>query len=115
MVTVKNYQLREGKDGKPPYITLELAGDIELVQSANTGRFYATCRKCFIYSTFDELIAKQMVGKQIPGTIARVNCDPYDYTISETGEVIKLAHTYTYLPEGNKVVGEPMVSQHQVV
>lgn len=99
MVTVKNYQLREGKDGKPSYITLELEGDIELVQSSNTGRFYATCRKCHIFSTFDEATAKMMIGKQMPGSIVRIEKEPYDYTLPETGEVIKLAHSYSYLPE----------------
>lgn len=99
MVTIKNYQLREGKEGKPSYITLELEGDIEMVQSSNTGRFYATCRKCHIFSTFDESTAKLMLGKQLPGNIVRVETDPYDYTLPETGEVIKLAHSYSYLPE----------------
>jgi hypothetical protein len=98
MVTVKNYHLRQGEDGKS-FVTLELIGDIELVQSSNTGRFYATCRRCFIYSTFDEAAAKSLVGKQIPGSIERVECEPYQYTVPDTGELIMLAHTYTFQPE----------------
>ena len=33
------------------------------------------------------------------GTIERVQCDPYDYTVPETGEVVALAHSYEYVPE----------------
>ncbi len=102
MVTVKNYHLREGEKGK--YISLELSGDIELVQSSNTGRFYATARRCFVFSTFDELTARMMVGKQMPGSIVRVICEPYDYALPETGEVIKLAYRYDYTPEEVSVV-----------
>ena len=104
MVQVKNYHLREGDKGN--YISLELMGDMELVQSTNTGRFYATARRCFIFSTFDEPTAKMMVGKQMPGSIVRKECDPYDYAIPETGEVIKLGYKYDYTPEEVKVVAK---------
>jgi hypothetical protein len=102
MVLVKNYHLREGEKGK--YVSLELMGDIELVQSTNTGRFYATARRCFLFSTFDEQTAKMMVGRQMPGSIVRTPCEPYDYMVPETAEVIKLAYRYDYSPEEATVV-----------
>ena len=95
MVTVKAAHLRHSEDGKP-FVTLELIGDIELVQSQRTGRFYATSKRCFIASTFSLDQAKQFIGQQMDGTIARVSCDPYDFTIPETGEVVTLSHTYAY-------------------
>ena len=98
MVTVNSYNVREGKDGKT-FISLELAGDLEMVQSSKTGRFYATNRRCFISSTFDEQTAKRMVGKQMPGSIGKMECNAYDYTLPETGEVIQLSHSYGYNPE----------------
>jgi len=98
MVKVINAHSRENEKGK--YVSLELQGDIVMVQSQNTGRFYATAKRCFVYSTFDIETAKSLVGQQIGGTIQRVECEPYDYTIQESGEVIKLSHSYTYLPEG---------------
>lgn len=101
MVRVKNYHLREGEKGK--YVSLELIGELEMVQSANTGRFYATVRRCFIYSTFDEITAKTMIGRQMQGNIIRIPCEPYDYALPETGEVIKLAYKYDYTPEEPKV------------
>lgn len=100
MVIVKNYHLREGENGN--YVSLELMSDVELVQSANTGRFYATVRKCFISSTFDEQTAKMLVGKELPGAITRVQSEPYEYTL-ESGEVIQLAHRYDYVPDEGSV------------
>ena len=41
MVKVKAYHLRKNAEGQP-YVSLELLGEVELVQSQNTGRFYAT-------------------------------------------------------------------------
>ncbi len=102
MVIVKNYHVREGEQGS--FISLELMGDIEMVQSTNTGRYYATARRCFISSTFDELTAKKMVGKEIKGSIKRVPCEAYDYTLPETGEIINLGYKWDYVPEEVSVV-----------
>jgi hypothetical protein len=98
MVTVKAYHLRKSAEGKS-FISLELTGELEMVQSQNTGRFYATSRRCFIYSTLDEQTAKAFIGKTMPGTIVRTSCEPYQYTVPETGELITLTHRYTYVPE----------------
>ena len=97
MVIIKNYHVREGENQE--YISLELVGDVELVQSNNTGRFYATMRRCFISSTFDAATAQLLIGKQLPGHIVRVDCDPYAYTIAETGETIELGFRYDYVPD----------------
>ena len=96
MVQVSNYAVKEKKDGTT-FLTLQLTGSVELVQSTNTGKFYATVRKCSIPATFDEAVAKQLIGTTMPGKIVRVECEPYDYTTSN-GEVIKLAHSYEYVP-----------------
>ena len=106
MVTVKNFHLREKEDGIS-YVSLELMGDLELVQSANTGRFYATARRCFIFSTFTEDVAQAMIGRTIPGTITRIPCESYEYVLPETGEVIQLAYRYDYTPEEKQVVSTP--------
>jgi len=98
MVTVKAYHLRKNAEGQT-YVSLELLGQVELVQSQNTGRFYATARRCFIYSTFDENMAAQAVGSQFPGSIVRTPCEPYEYTIPESGKNVMLSHRYTYKPE----------------
>ena len=98
MVTITGYRLAKNKDEKE-FIALELQGDIEMVQSLETGNFYATARKASVTSTFSEETAKGLIGTKMPGIIKRVESDPYDYTVVETGEVIKLAHKYEYQPE----------------
>jgi hypothetical protein len=99
MVTVKEYHTRKGDDGSE-YISLELEGDVAFVQSQRTGRFYATTKRSFMYAALDESVAKSLVGSKMPGSIQRVPCDPYEYTIPETGEVITLTYTYQYVPDG---------------
>ena len=98
MVTIIGYRLAKNKSEKE-FICLELQGDVEMVQSLDTGRFYATARKASVTSTFTEEKAQGLIGTKMPGVIKRVESDPYDYTVVETGEVIKLAHKYEYQPE----------------
>lgn len=101
MVTVTNAYWRTNEKGT--YVSLELQGDLIMIQSQKTGRHYATARKCCVYSTFDKRIADTLIGTKMPGTIERVPCEPYDFTIVQTGEVIKLAHTYGYCPHEGAV------------
>jgi hypothetical protein len=98
MLTVTNYQQRSSKEEKP-YFALELqSDDIEFVISQTTGRHYMTARKCWISSTFNEAMCQKMIGKSMVGSIAKVECEPYEYTIPETGEVITRQHRYDYSP-----------------
>jgi hypothetical protein len=99
MVTVTNYKTKQAKDGRD-FTLLELQGGLEMVQSKETQRFYATVRKCTVTTTFDEAVAKSLIGTQMPGRIVRVECEPYEYTVENTGEVITLAHRWGYWPEG---------------
>lgn len=112
MVTVVNIHQRNGSKG--PFIALELMGDVELIQSQTTGKFYATARRCTVPSSFDEQTALMMIGSKMPGTIERVQAEPYDYAIPETGEVIKLAHTYQYKPaEVSAAPGRTAIPAHR--
>lgn len=99
MVTVSSYKEVAKKDGST-FITLELMGGLELVQSQSTGNYYASVRKCNIPSTFDESVAQRMVGQQIEGDVVRVAVDPYQYLNKQTGEVMILHHSYAYRPKG---------------
>ena len=97
MVTITNIAIRKSKDGKE-FTTLELTGGLEMVQSQETGKFYATVRKCSIPSTFDERIAKTLIGSSLEGSIVRAESEPYDYTNPDTGEVMTLNYSWTYVP-----------------
>jgi len=111
MVTITNVIQKESERG--PFVVLELTGDLEMVQSQNTLRFYATARKCTVPSTFDLQKAKACIGKQVPGTIQRVQSEPYEYTNESTGEVLQLAHRWEYVPEGAKVVQMQALASQQ--
>lgn len=114
MVTVTNYQTRTRKDGTT-FQVLELSGSVELIQSQETGKFYATVRKTTIPCTFDENIAKGLVGSQMAGTIVRVQVDPYEFVNPKNGEIIKLQHSYAYSPEGStELIGSSRVESLQM-
>jgi hypothetical protein len=108
MVRVINYHVRLNKDGKS-FISLELQGDLVMAQSLETGRFYATAKKCSITSTFTEEAAKALIGQQIPGRIERVPCEAYDFAVPETGEVLTLSYRWEYFPDG---VPAPVIEMH---
>jgi hypothetical protein len=105
MVTVIDYDIRKNASGEE-FIALILEGDIEMVQSQETGRLYATTRRCSLSSTFDEPTAQRMIGKELPGSIQKVECESYDYVIPDTGEVIQLQHTWLYRQE--EVISAPV-------
>ncbi|HUQ66726.1 MAG TPA: hypothetical protein VM101_11255 [Flavitalea sp.] len=109
MVTIVDYHVRtSSKDGKE-FIALELQGDFELIKSEQTGRYYATAKRCSISSTFTEEVAKQLIGTKYPGSIIRVEREAYQYVIPETGESITLTHGYEYKPEKvSKIAELPM-------
>jgi hypothetical protein len=107
MVTVNDFAIRQNADGED-FVVLILQGGLEMVRSQETGNYYATIRKCSVSSTFDEETAKLMVGQQLPGTIAKVECEPYEYVVEETGEQLLLSHTWQYQPEPTPVVTQPI-------
>lgn len=100
MLIVSNYFEVKTSEGKS-FVSLELSGGLEMVQSQTTGRYYATARTCRIPSTYSLEVAKRMVGTSIEGEIVRVEVKPYDYIVPATGELIKLAHSYVYRPLGS--------------
>ncbi|WP_273216153.1 hypothetical protein [Runella zeae] len=98
MLTVTNYALRKSQEGNS-YFVLELTSDEpEMVLSRATNRYYITARKCYMSSTLNEAICKKMVGKEFVGSIIKVACEPYEFTVPETGEVITREHRYEYSP-----------------
>lgn len=98
MVRIVNYQKRQTEEGKE-FFTLELQGGIEMIKSQQTGKFYVTARKVSISSTFDEHTCIALIGTELPGTVQKVECEPYEYTVKDTGEIITLSHRYEYVEE----------------
>lgn len=99
MVKVISWKPAQNKEGKD-FISIQLQGGIEAIQSQQTGKMYLTAKTAWIPSTFDVSTATELVGTTLPGEIRKVHCEPYDYTVKETGEVIQLTYRFEYLPEG---------------
>ncbi|WP_312090994.1 hypothetical protein [Chryseobacterium sp.] len=97
MVRIINYKRRVAENKE--FFVLEVSGGIEMVLSKTTGMYYATSKKSTITSTFDEETCKSLIGSEFPGSIVKEECDPYEYTIQDTGEIITLSHRYVYRAE----------------
>ena len=97
MLTITNYAQRTNQEGKD-YFSLELTSDEPEMVLSQAGKYYITTRKCMMSSTFTEPICKVMLGKQFPGSISKVECEPYEFTVPETGEAITRQHRYEYVP-----------------
>ena len=100
MVRIVNYQKRTTEEGKE-FFTLELQGGVEIVKSQETGKNYMTARKASMSCTFDELTCQSLIGTELPGSVKKVECEAYEYTIKDTGEVITLNHRFEYLEEND--------------
>lgn len=103
---------RVNADGEE-FFALILQDGLQLVKSKETGNYYATAKQTSITSTFTEEVAKSMIGSEIPGTIQKVACESYEYTIKDTGEVISLEHRWQYYPEGETVPAELKVAEKE--
>jgi len=95
MVTVKEVKKAENSMGEEFFGLIVQSGAVA-VKSKETGRVYFTAKTAFVSTTFDEETATSMIGQEFDGTIKKVETDPYEYTIEETGEVIQLSHRWEY-------------------
>lgn len=121
MVTIVGFKQCESKDGKQ-FVALEIQGELRLVQSETTGKFYLTANKTSISTSFPLQVCQTLLGKQLPGNVDKVECEPYEYVNKETGEVLTLFHTYVYSPEEKAMqshsmqpsyIQEPFIQQNQ--
>lgn len=113
MVRIINYKECVKEDGDKFYL-LELQGGIEMVLSKASGTYYATTKRAYISSTFDEETCKSVIGNELHGNILKEECEPYKYTIKETGEDIILSHRWVYSPEKVKLSREDKAIQKLV-
>ena len=112
MVTIVDFVKRQNKEGKD-FNALILQGGIELVKSKDSGRWYATAKKASITSTFDDAMSQTLIGQQIPGSVQRVACEPYEFTVKDTGEVLTLTHRWVYLKK-DEAIEEKVVAESKV-
>jgi hypothetical protein len=96
MVTVKEVKKAENSMGEE-FFGLIVQSGVIAVKSKESGRVYFTAKTAFVSTTFDEKTANSLVGVEFEGTIRKVETDPYEFTIEETGEVIELNHRWEYV------------------
>jgi hypothetical protein len=105
MVTITDYQTKKNQRGEQ-FVVLNLISDVVMEQSTNTGNWFANTYKANIVASFDEETAKLMIGKQLPGSIIKKECEPYEYVIKSTGKKKILTHTFEYVENGKNVYND---------
>ncbi|WP_037324700.1 hypothetical protein [Salinimicrobium terrae] len=103
MVTIISYKSFEREDGEKFY-ALIVQGGLEAVKSKETGQNYFTAKTAQVPCTFDEVTCKSLVGSQIPGTIKKIEVEPYEYTDTQTGEVNTFSQRSVFITEEEEIV-----------
>lgn len=98
MVRIIGYKSRQREDGTS-FCILEVQGGIEMVKSKTTEQFYATAKKAYVSSTFDEETCKALIGTELSGSVQKQESDAYEYVVKETGETLILQHRFVYVPD----------------
>jgi hypothetical protein len=107
MVTIVGLEKRKNKLKDEEFTVMILQGDVVVAISKTTGKPYLTARKTSIPCTFEEKFAQFLIGQSLPGTIERLECDPYEFVIPNTKKKVTLTHTFQYSP--NPVTVEEVV------
>ncbi len=94
MVKVVDFKTVENEHEKK-FNLLILEGGIESVISA-TGNLYLTSRRAGVACTFNEQKCQELIGENFPGSIRKVPCEPYEYSIPDSSETVILHHKYEY-------------------
>jgi len=112
MVKIIDYKVRKNQETEEEFCTLTISGGVEIIRSQNTGKQYATIKKCSIPASFEESICKGLIGEELPGRIDKVPCEEYEIVDKKTGEMIALSFTYQYIDEADTIeetILEPVV------
>ena len=88
-------------------------GGIEITRSKESGRLYATSKTASLVSSFPKEFCKTLIGKEIPGTVKRVQCEPFEVANPETGEIVLKDYRYEYVVEDDLEEPEPVLPETQ--
>ena len=113
MVTIIDYTTRMNAEGDP-FLALIVQDGITLVQSKETGLYYATAKKASIPTTSNEATCEGLIGQELDGTIEKMDCEPYEFTNEETGEVIHLDYRWVFVKAGDSVKAMFNAGKHQM-
>ena len=96
MVTVKEIKRAKNSSGEEFYGLIVQSGAMA-VKSKKSGRLYFTAKTAFVATTFDEETASSLIGVEFEGTIKKIQTDPYEYIIEETGEIVEMTHRWEFV------------------
>lgn len=105
MVTIVDYKTYQKEDGENFY-ALVVQGGLEAVKSKKTKRTYFTARTARVACTFGEQMCQKLVGTEMPGSIRKIEVEPYEFSIPETGEIIELQHRNEYVGEEEAIIDD---------
>jgi len=113
MVTIVDYKTYQRKDGTTFY-SLVVQGGVEAVKSQETGRTYLTARTARVSCTFNELTCESLKGTQLPGQVKRVDAEPYEYAIPNSGEIVTLTHKFEFVSEEESILEKNVIMKEEV-
>lgn len=103
MVKIVDFKVRKNSSDKE-FCVLVVQGGVKPIVSQETGKVYLTNSRANVPTTFDEETCKELIGEKLEGSIEKVECEPYEYTIESSGEVIELSHRYEFQTEEQKIM-----------
>jgi hypothetical protein len=95
MVQIIGFEKKQSKT-KESYSVLILQGEPEIMISKTSGRPYVSARKTTIPCALEENQAQALIGKELPGSIERVSCTPFEVKLA-TGKKVKISSVFQYL------------------
>ena len=114
MVTIIKYKSFEKEDGEKFY-ALVVQGGLEAVKSKETGQNYFTAKTAQVPCTFDENTCKSLIGTQLPGTIKKVEVEPYEYPDPQTGEINTFSERSVFISEEEEILGNNLEKEEAVI
>jgi len=96
MVQIIGFEKKQSKS-KESYAVLILAAEPEVMISKSSGRPYISAKKTTIPCALEENQAQALIGKELPGSIERVACTPFEVKLAN-GKKVKIATAFQFLP-----------------
>lgn len=75
--------------------------------------YYTTAKQASIPLTFNKDVAKTFIGKQLEGSVDKVEYEPYEIVYEESGKVVTLDFRWIFLKPGDTVEEADQEKQHQ--
>jgi hypothetical protein len=96
MVQIIGFEEKKNGKTKAPYSVLILSGEPEVMISKSSGRPYVSAKKTTIPCALEANQAQALIGKELPGSIERVSCTPFEVKLA-TGKKVKVSSVFQYI------------------